>query len=542
MCGFLVDTGSELDTQLVDQAAHLLQHRGPDQSTAFYRENKKFYFHRLAIMDRSNNGQQPFVQDDLVLVCNGEIYNEPTLRQEVLSQFEYTFKSGSDCEVLLPLYQQFQAQGMVQKLDGEFAFVLYDAQTDVFYAGRDAIGIRPLFYGYSKSGHILFSSEAKGLHNLCQEIKTFPPGHFYSSATDSFTPYSQPWEVAQMHTPTLDELTTGIRTRLEEGVIKRLRSDVPVGFLLSGGLDSSLVCSIAARYTDHPIVTFSIGIEDGPIDTHFARQVSEFLGTQHHEVLFSKEEMLAHLDELIYHLETWDITTVRASMGMSLLCRYIRQKTDIKVVLTGEVSDEIFGYKYTDFAPSAEAFQQEAEKRVRELYVYDVLRADRCISMHGLEARVPFSDTDFVSFVMSANPELKVNSYNMGKYLLRKAFADGNYLPDSILYRDKAAFSDAVGHSMVDELKNYAATVYTDEDVAQAQERYPFATPFTAESLLYREIFEKHFPERAALIPDFWMPNKSWEGCDVQDPSARVLSNYGDSGSTPDKVRGRTSA
>ena len=229
-------------------------------------------------------------------------------------------------------------------------------------------------------------------------------------------------------------------------------------------------------------------------------------------------------------LGTWDITTIRASMGMYLCCKAIHEQTDIRVLLTGEISDELFGYKYTDFAPSAQAFQDEAKKRVDELYMYDVLRADRCISVNSLEARVPFGDLDLVKYVMSVDPAMKMNTYDMGKYLLRHAFEKDHLLPDDILWRQKAAFSDAVGHSMVDDLKAYAEEKYTDEEFETLRRKYDYGTPFTKESLLYREIFEKYYPGQAPMIKDFWMPNKSWKGCDVNDPSARVLANYGASG------------
>jgi len=313
-------------------------------------------------------------------------------------------------------------------------------------------------------------------------------------------------------------------------VEKRLHSDVPLGFLLSGGLDSSLVCGIAAKILKNPIVTFSVGINENPIDTRYAKVVADHLGTIHHEVLFTAEDTVNVLDKLIWHLETWDITTVRASVGMYLLCKYVKENTDIKVLLTGEVSDELFGYKYTDFAPSPQAFQAEAQKRIRELYIYDVLRADRCISANSIEARVPFSDQDFVHFVMSISPKIKMNTTGVGKYLLRKAFEKGNYIPHDILYRDKAAFSDAVGHSMVDHLKAFAEKKYKQSDLDKAKDKYPYCTPFTKESLLYRDIFEGHFPGRAHWIKDFWMPNKEWANCNVSDPSARVLPNYGKSG------------
>ena len=242
------------------------------------------------------------------------------------------------------------------------------------------------------------------------------------------------------------------------------------------------------------------------------------------------EEVISSLEELIELLGTYDITTIRASMGMYLLCKAIHEKTDIRVLLTGEISDELFGYKYTDFAPSASAFQMEAEKRIRELHMYDVLRADRCISVNSLEARVPFGDLDFVRYVMSLDPEIKINKYGKGKYLLRHAFEGMGLLPDSILWREKAAFSDAVGHSMVDYLKEYAQSRYSDTEFEELRLQYSHAQPFTKESLLYREIFEKYYPGQAEMITDFWMPNKEWEGCDVNDPSARVLSNYGESG------------
>ena len=553
MCGFLADLKSEHSDELLRSAADLIQHRGPDETVFLAAGPARFIFHRLAIMDLSERGRQPLQHADTTVVCNGEIYNEPELRDELESR--YTFRSGSDCEVLLPLYQHYGVEGLLSRLDGEFAFTLYDSAQGQCVLARDPLGVRPLFYGFTAGGGLMIASEVKALHELCLSVRAVPPGHYYvgkisNLAQGSLTsaeaeeladqmyaqikPYSTPWEVTEPFTASLDEVKTEIRDRLTRAVEKRLRSDAPVGFLLSGGLDSSLVCAIAARMSDRPIKTFSIGIKDGPIDTHYAREVAEMIGSEHHEYLFTRAEMEAHLYELVAQLETWDITTVRASIGMSLLCRYIRQNTDVKVLLTGEVSDEIFGYKYTDFAPSPEAFQGEAEKRVRELYVYDILRADRCISMHGLEARVPFSDTDFVSYVMSLTPEIKVNTYGMGKYLLRAAFESDErgqiYLPKHILYRQKAAFSDAVGHSMVDYLKESAAERYTAEDISEAADRFPHSPPFTAESLWYREIFESYFPGRAELIPAFWMPNAEWEGCAVDDPSARVLANYGASG------------
>ena len=302
-----------------------------------------------------------------------------------------------------------------------------------------------------------------------------------------------------------------------------------MGFLLSGGLDSSLVCAIAARRSKIPIQTFAIGMDTDAIDLKYARQVADYIGSDHTEVIITKEDVLSSLERVVELLGTYDITTIRASMGMYLLCKAIHERTDIRVLLTGEISDELFGYKYTDFAPSPRAFQEEAEKRLRELHMYDVLRADRCISVNSLEARVPFGDLDFVKYVMAIDPVKKVNTYGKGKYLLRRAF-EGDWLPESILWREKAAFSDAVGHSLVDDLKEYAGGRYTDGEFDERRRKCDHARPFTKESLLYRELFENYYPGQSRMVADFWMPNRDWEGCDVDDPSARVLANYGDSG------------
>ena len=375
---------------------------------------------------------------------------------------------------------------------------------------------------------ILFASEPKNLVELAQSIMPFPPGHYYKDG--KFHRYADPSEVDPVSHDDPETASMMIRDKLIEGVKKRLVSDSKVGFLLSGGLDSSLVCAIAARECDQPIRTYAIGMREDAIDLKYAREVAEFIGADHTEVYMTPDEVISTLETLIELLGTYDITTIRASMGMYLVCKAIHETSDIRVILTGEISDELFGYKYTDFAPSAEAFQQEAAKRIREIHMYDVLRADRCISVNSLEARVPFGDLDFVKYVMSLDPEIKLNTYGKGKYLLRHAFEGLDYLPEDILWREKAAFSDAVGHSMVDYLKEYAESCYSDEEFESRCAMYGYARPFTKESLLYREIFEKYYPGQAEMVVDFWMPNREWEGCDVDDPSARVLANYGASG------------
>lgn len=498
--------------------------RGPDDSRIIDTKKGLLGFHRLAIMGLTPEGMQPFSLGSSYVVCNGEIYGFERLRKALSAK--YTFKSDSDCEILLPMYREYGAK-MFAMLDAEFALIIYDGNTGEYIAARDPIGIRPLYYGYSDDGVIVFASEAKNLVGLCKKVMPFPPGYYWKNG--EFVCYNNISHVDSYSYDTLDMIFKNIHDKLVAGVEKRLIADAKVGFLLSGGLDSSLVCAIAQKKSKTPIRTFAIGMEGDAIDLKYAKQVADYIGSDHTEVFMTKEQVLNSLDEVIHLLGTFDITTIRASMGMYLLCKWIHENTDIRVLLTGEISDELFGYKYTDFAPSADEFQRESEKRIHELHMYDVLRADRCISVNSLEARVPFGDLDFVKYVLAIDPQKKLNTYGKGKYLLRRAF-EGEYLPHDILYREKAAFSDAVGHSMVDYLKEYAESKYTDEEFAAKCRLYNHATPFTKESLLYREIFEKYYPGQSEMIVDFWMPNKSWDGCNVNDPSARVLSNYGASG------------
>ena len=525
MCYVMAYAGSDLSRWEFERQMLRTESRGPDAHRIVQTGCGWMGFGRLAIMGLGERGMQPFALDGDRLVCNGEIYGFHAQRR-ALEQKGYRFAGQSDCEILLPMYREY-GLGMFARLDAEFAMVLYDDARKRLVAARDPIGIRPLFYGFSASGQIAFASEAKNLVGLCEQIRPFPVGCYY--ADGAFVRYC---DIAAVGLPCQDPLPTvfhNIREKLIAGVEKRLEADVPVGFLLSGGLDSSLVCAIAARKLQKPIRTFAIGMERDAIDLKYARQVADYLHTDHMEVLIDRDTVVQSLEQVVAALGTFDITTIRASVGMYLLCQAIHRETDVRVLLTGEVSDELFGYKYTDFAPSAAAFQQESQKRVRELHCYDVLRADRCIAVHSLEARVPFGDLDFVRYVMALDPEKKRNVYGKGKYLLRKAF-EGDWLPEEILWREKAAFSDAVGHSMVDDLKAYAEQFYTDAEFEQKRLQYDYACPFTKESLLYRELFERYYPGQAEMIPGFWMPNRDWEGCNVDDPSARVLSNYGESG------------
>ncbi|MCR5099601.1 MAG: asparagine synthase B [Lachnospiraceae bacterium] len=499
--------------------------RGPDMERVLEVGDSVLAFQRLSIMGLNEEGMQPFSLNGNSVVCNGELYGFRPIKEDLIAE-GYSFKSDSDCEIILPMYEKYGC-GMFEKLDAEFAMVIYDGVKKSLIAARDPIGIRPLFYGYDE-GHIIFASEAKNLIGLTDEVKPFPPGYYYEDG--EFKCYC---DLAKRQTYVKDDLETvckNIHDKLIAGVEKRLDADAPLGFLLSGGLDSSLVCAISQRILKKPIRTFAIGMSEDAIDLKYAKEAADFIGADHTEVIIDRDTVIDSLEEVIAALGTYDITTIRASMGMYLCCKAIREQTDVRVLLTGEISDEIFGYKYTDFAPDAEEFQKEAEKRLRELYMYDVLRADRCISVHSMEARVPFGDLDFVSYVMSIDPAMKMNTYGKGKYLLRHAFEADDVLPHDLLFREKAAFSDAVGHSMVDYIKEYANEHYTDEEFEAGVAKYDFAKPFTKESLLYRELFEKYYPGQAEMVVDFWMPNKTWPGCDVDDPSARVLKNYGDSG------------
>ncbi len=528
MCTVFAYSGRQLSLDDVRSYLKRTVMRGPDEMrTVELSRGRVIAFQRLAIMGLDESGMQPFERNGCYAATNGEIYGFRKIKAELESE-GYAFSSNSDCEVILPLYEKYGVS-MFSMLDAEYATVIYDAGKDDFIAARDPIGIRPLFYGYDSEWKIAFASEARLLLGLCDKIMPFPPGCYYEDGR--FIKYHDVGLTDRKIKGSVEEIAGGIRERLVKGVEKRLDSDAPLGFLLSGGLDSSLVCSIASRLMPKRIRTFAIGMEKDAIDLKYAKKVADFLKADHTEVIITRDDVISHLEEVIYSLATYDITTIRASMGMYLICKKIHETTDIRVLLTGEVSDELFGYKYTDFAPSAEAFQREAEKRMRELYAYDVLRADRCIADNSIEARVPFGDLEFVDYVMSIDPEMKMNTYNMGKYLLRKAFDDGTYLPEDILWRQKAAFSDAVGHSLVNDIKEYAEDLYRDTDWKKLCMQYPEkGRPFTPESLLYRTIFEKYYKGQADMIPGFWMPNRAWPGCDVDDPSARVLSNYGDSG------------
>ena len=520
MCGILAIIGKGKDEALVKELSKRMSHRGPDESDVHITEKGHFLSHeRLSIIDL-HTGKQPIQGCDTAwMVHNGEIYNHQELRDTILK--EHTFRSTSDSEVIVHLYEKF-GYDFCHLLDGMFAFVVIDG--DDYIAGRDPLGVKPLYYGLDERGRMYFASEMKSIADQCKTFSTFPPGHYYTPET-GFVKYYQPkWESPEAGVEELD--LTAIRETLTTAVKKRLMSDVPIGVLLSGGLDSSLTSSIAARLMKEKgktLHSFSIGLDQEAPDAKAARKVAEFLGTEHHEIHFTIEQGIEILDQLIWHLETYDVTSVRASTPMYFLSKAITER-GIKVVLSGEGADEIFGgYLYFRNAPSVMEFHKETIERVQKLFTADLLRADKSTMAHGLEARVPFLDKAFLELAIKIKPEEKMPQTYDGveKYILRKAFdtPEQPYLPQEVLWRQKEQFSDGVGYNWIDTLIDYCASQVSDADFAKAGELYPYNTPATKEAFFYRTIFHKHFPQMAAAqTVRKWIPK--WQ--ENQDPSGRA--------------------
>jgi asparagine synthase (glutamine-hydrolysing) len=534
MCGILAIIGKGKDEVLVRELSKRMSHRGPDESDIHITEKGHFLSHeRLSIIDL-HTGKQPIQGCDTAwMVHNGEIYNHQELRDTILK--EHTFRSTSDSEVIVHLYEKF-GYDFCHLLDGMFAFVVIDG--DDYIAGRDPLGIKPLYYGLDERGRMYFASEMKSIADQCKTFSTFPPGHYYTPET-GFVKYYQPkWEDPEAGLEELD--LTAIRDTLTIAVKKRLMSDVPIGVLLSGGLDSSLTSSIAARLMKEQgktLHSFSIGLDQEAPDAKAARKVAEFLGTEHHEIHFTIEQGIEILDQLIWHLETYDVTSVRASTPMYFLSKAITDK-GIKVVLSGEGADEIFGgYLYFRNAPSAEDFQKETIERVQKLFTADLLRADKSTMAHGLEARVPFLDKAFLELAIKIKPEEKMPQTYDGveKYILRKAFdtPDNPYLPQEVLWRQKEQFSDGVGYNWIDTLIEYCSSQVTEEQLERAEETYPYNTPLTKEAYYYRSIFHKHFPQvAAAQTVRKWIPK--WQ--ENQDPSGRANAAHVQADTTIAKI------
>ena len=520
MCGFLAIIGKGKNEELVRELSKRMAHRGPDESDLHITPGGHILCHeRLSIIDL-HSGKQPIQGcDSAWMVHNGEIYNHQELRDGLLK--EHTFRSKSDSEVIVHLYEKFE-YNFLHLLDGDFAFVVVDG--DDFIAGRDPLGVKPLYYGMDDRGRMYFASEMKPIADQCLTFSTFPPGHYYTPET-GFVKYYKP--VYEDYTKATNELDlVALRESLTEATRKRLMSDVPIGVLLSGGLDSSLTSSIAARLLKEQgkeLHSFSIGLDADAPDAKAARKVAEFLGTKHHEVHFTIEQGIEILDKLIWHLETYDVTSIRASTPMFFLSKAITD-LGIKVVLSGEGADEIFGgYLYFRNAPSTEDFQKETIERVQKLFTADLLRADKSTMAHGLEARVPFLDKAFLDVAMRIKGEEKQPKTYDGKekYILRKAFdtPDNPYLPDEVLWRQKEQFSDGVGYNWIDKLIEYCVSKVTDVELEHASNLFAYNTPTTKEAYFYRTIFHKYYPQlSAAQTVRKWIPK--WQ--ENQDPSGRA--------------------
>ena len=562
MCGFVgafdLNSGSqplaeglkeELRSQILEMSKRI-RHRGPDWSGVYTGENAILSHERLAIVDPLS-GKQPLVSDDekIILAVNGEIYNHKKLREEFASS--YKFRTQSDCEVIIPLYKKFKSAGnfsaMIEKLSGIFAFALYDSEDDTYLIGRDEIGVIPLYQGWDKAGRYYVASELKALEGDCQTIEEFPNGcYLYSKEGKPVRWYHRSWEsydVVKNSARATDDkgevinpsVIEQLRNGLESAVKAQLMSDVPYGVLLSGGLDSSIIAAVTQKYSKKRVESdskesawwpqlhsFAVGLEGSP-DLVAAKKAADYIGTVHHEVHFTIQEALDALPDVIYHIETYDITTVRASTPMYLLARVIKSM-GIKMVLSGEGSDELFGgYLYFHKAPNAKEFHEELVRKMSKLHLYDCLRANKSLMAWGVEGRVPFLDKDFIDIAMNLNPSDKMNiklsdgkqrmpmsessnvnnfqqangaKQRMEKWILRKAFED--LLPQDICWRQKEQFSDGVGYNWIDTLKKITEEKVSDAEFARRENRFPVNPPKTKEEYYYREIYSRLFPSDSA--------------------------------------------
>lgn len=581
MCGFVgafdlnsgskpIDEGlkEELRAQVLDMSKKI-RHRGPDWSGVYTGDNAILSHERLSIVDPLS-GKQPLVSDDgkIILAANGEIYNHKEIRKEF--EGKYNFQTGSDCEAIIPLYKKFRESGdftlMIEKLSGIFAFALYDSENDVYLVARDEIGVIPLYQGWDKAGRYYVASELKALEGECQTIEEFPNGHyFYSKDEKPVRWYKRKWEnfdaVKNNPRATDDKgeiinpsVIEKVRNGLESAVKQQLMSDVPYGVLLSGGLDSSIIAAITQKFSKKRIESdskeaawwpqlhsFAIGLEGSP-DLIAAQKAADYIGTVHHEVHFTIQEALDALPDVIYHIETYDITTVRASTPMYLLARVIKSM-GIKMVLSGEGSDELFGgYLYFHKAPDAKEFHEELVRKMSKLHLYDCLRANKSLMAWGVEGRVPFLDKEFIDIAMSLNPSDKMNirlpdgKQRMEKWILRKAFED--MLPEEICWRQKEQFSDGVGYNWIDTLKKMTEEKVSDAEFARRENRFPVNPPKTKEEYYYREIYSKLFPSDSAAKV---VPHEAGVACstakalewdaawkNMDEPSGRAIAGVHD--------------
>ena len=511
MCGIvaafeLKQKAEELRTTVLEMSKKI-RHRGPDWSGIYMSDNAIMAHERLAIVDPSSGGQPLYSRDKtLILAANGEIYNHRELRKNLT--LDYAFQTKSDCEVILALYQK-HGSGFLSKLNGMFAFALYDSKKDTYLIARDHMGIIPLYHGWDAKENYFIASELKALEGTCTKIEAFPPGHYYDSTEEKLTKWHHnDWETYDSVKDKTSDIAN-LKKGLEDAVKRQLMSDVPYGVLLSGGLDSSIIAAVAKKYAAKRVESdgtqeawypqlhsFAIGLEGSP-DLAASRVVADKIGTVHHEVTFTVQEGLDALKDVIYHLETYDITTIRASTPMYLLSRVIKSM-GIKMVLSGEGADEIFGgYLYFHKAPDAKAFHEETVRKLSKLHLYDCLRANKSLSAWGVEGRVPFLDKEFMDIAMNLNPKDKMcGNGKMEKHILREAFED--YLPKEVAWRQKEQFSDGVGYSWIDSLKEMVDKKVTNEEIKNASSKFPFKTPTSKEEYYYRTIFTEHFPSAAA--------------------------------------------
>ncbi len=547
VCAFeLKEKAEVLRPQLLEMSKRI-RHRGPDWSGIYSDEKAILAHERLAIVDPVS-GKQPLFSEDkkLVLAANGEIYNHGEIRKEF--EGKYSFQTESDCEVILALYKE-KGTDFLDDLNGIFAFALYDAEKDSYLIARDHMGVIPLYMGWDQNGTFYVASELKALEGVCAKIELFPPGHYLDSKSGELTKwYIRDWsdfDAVKDNETSIDEL----RDALEAAVHRQLMSDVPYGVLLSGGLDSSVTSAIAKKYSEKRVESgdtkeawwpqlhsFSVGLEGSP-DLAAAQKVADHIGTIHHEIKFTIQEGLDAIKDVIYNLETYDITTIRASTPMYLMARVIKSM-GVKMVLSGEGADEIFGgYLYFHKAPNAQEFHEETVRKLDKLHMYDCLRANKSLAAWGIEGRVPFLDKEFMDVAMRINPQDKmINGERMEKWVIRKAFE--SYLPESVAWRQKEQFSDGVGYSWIDTLKEVVETEVTDEQMSNAHFRFPIQTPQNKEEFYYRTIFEGHFPSDAAALSVPQEPSVAcstkialeWDEAfkNMNDPSGRAVANVHD--------------
>lgn len=520
-----------------------IRHRGPDWSGIYCGKSAILCHERLSIVDPESGRQPLFAPDNKqVLAVNGEIYNHRTIRQAYAEK--YDFQTGSDCEVVLALYRD-KGVNFLEDLNGIFAFALYDEEKDDFLIARDPIGVIPLYIGFDANGTVYCASELKALEGFCERYEPFLPGHYYLGSEGKMTKwYNRDWEsydAVKDNTASVEE----VHDALEAAVKRQLMSDVPYGVLLSGGLDSSVISAIAKKYAARRVETdgqqdawwpqlhsFAVGLKGAP-DLAKAREVAEHIGTVHHEINYTIQEGLDAVRDVIYFIETYDVTTVRASTPMYLLARVIKSM-GIKMVLSGEGADEVFGgYLYFHKAPTPQAFHEETVRKLSKLHLYDCLRANKSLSAWGVEGRVPFLDKEFLDVAMRLNPAAKMcPGTTVEKKIVRKAFAD--MLPESVAWRQKEQFSDGVGYSWIDTLKEITAAAVSDEQMAHAAERFPIHTPMNKEEYYYRSIFEEYFPSESAALSVPSVPSVAcstaealaWDEAfkNINDPSGRAVA------------------